>query len=110
MKLMCKQVIRVQKLVGCRPHTQNTLRSFLGSEEPSLKLLRLANENNIGLPAAAPKNDIILCIYNSQQSSNYTSHSTTCNHMHINNLYKIQYTYVHTIPKFSTFTESGYCA
>ena len=37
-----KQVIRIQKLVGLPPLHLNYLASFLGSEEPSLKLLRSA--------------------------------------------------------------------
>ena len=41
--VVMKQVIRVKKTRGAAaPHTQNTWESFLGSEEPSLKLLRSA--------------------------------------------------------------------
>ena len=53
-----KQVIRVKKLGGCHPCTRITWVPFLGSEEPSLKLLcsvKLQRTNSS--PQAAPKNN-----------------------------------------------------
>ena len=41
-RLSWKQVIRVETPGVAVPHTQSTLSPFLGSEENSLKLLRLA--------------------------------------------------------------------